>query len=168
MILNHKKALDYILDKKSDFKNITVGKIENLHQLITQSMGVSRNIRQQIVGITGTKYRPLDNQFQILEALKRMINMLNSAKANPIFKAFLAVLIISYIQPFEDGNKRTARLLGNALLLAHNYCPLSYRSIDEGDYKKAMLLFYEQNNARFFKELFVEQFKFAVHNYFQA
>jgi len=41
--------------------------------------------------------------------------------------------MISYIQPFEDGNKRTARLLGNAILLANNYCPLSYRSIDEND-----------------------------------
>ena len=74
--------------------------------------------------------------------------------------------MISYIQPFEDGNKRTARILGNAILLANNTCPLSYRSVNEADYKKAMVLFYEQNSARFFKELFTEQFKFAVENYF--
>jgi hypothetical protein len=30
------------------------------------------------------------------------------------------------------------------------------------------LLFYEQNSARYFKELFVEQFRFAVKNYFLA
>jgi fido (protein-threonine AMPylation protein) len=167
MILNHKRALDYILDNKDDFKNITVAKIENLHQLLVKDMDISRNIRQHAVGITGTKYRPLDNEFQIVEALEKMINILNKASINPIVRAFLSVLMISYIQPFEDGNKRTARLLGNALLLANNYSSLSYRSVDESEYKKAMLLFYEQNNVRFFKDLFVKQFEFAVHNYFQ-
>ena len=28
------------------------------------------------------------------------------------------MLMISYIQPFEDGNKRASRLLGNAVLLS--------------------------------------------------
>ena len=85
---------------------------------------------------------------------------------DPFAKAFAAVILLSYIQPFEDGNKRTARLLGNAVLLAHGACPLSYRSINEADYKKATLLFYEQMSARFFKELFIKQFQFAVENYF--
>ena len=53
-------------------------------------------------------------------------------------------------------------------ILAHNTCPLSYRSVNEADYKKAAILFYEQNSARLFKELFIEQFKFVVSNYFQA
>jgi len=87
---------------------------------------------------------------------------------DPFSKAIFTTLMISYIQPFEDGNKRASRLLGNAILLANNACPLSYRSINEADYKKAVIIFYEQNSARFFKELFVEQFKFAVGNYFQA
>ncbi|NCA80382.1 MAG: cell filamentation protein Fic, partial [Sphingobacteriia bacterium] len=34
------------------------------------------------------------------------------------------------------------------------------------DYKKAMLLFYEQNNLNSFKQIFMEQFAFAVSNYF--
>jgi fido (protein-threonine AMPylation protein) len=166
MILNHKKTLDYMLDSKDDFKKLTVAKIENLHKLIVKDLQVSLNIRKQAVGITGTKYKPLDNQFQIQEALEKMVKLLNDSKSPPILKAFIAVLTISYIQPFEDGNKRTARLLGNAILLAHDYCPLSYRSVNEGDYKKAMLLFYEQNSARFFKNLFIKQFKFAVDSYF--
>jgi len=32
--------------------------------------------------------------------------------------------------------------------------------------KKAMLLFYEQNNISVFKEIFMEQFRFAVKTYF--
>ena len=78
----------------------------------------------------------------------------------------LAVLLISYIQPFEDGNKRTDRIVGNAILIKNGYCPLSYRSVTPGDYKKAMVLFYEQNNISAYKKLFVEQIEFAVKNYF--
>jgi len=166
MILNHKKALDYIIDKKSNFKKLTLGKIENIHSLVVENMGIKKNIRKGMVGITGTKYRPLDNEFQIEEALEKMILVMNEKKIHPLVKSLLIILIISYIQPFEDGNKRTARLFGNAILLANNYCPLSYRSVDENDYKKAMLLFYEQNSARFFKELFIQQFEFSLNNYF--
>ena len=58
--------------------------------------------------------------------------------------------------------------MGNAVLAANNFCPLSYRSIDDIEYKKALLIFYEQNNLSYFKELFIEQFEFAVENYFKA
>ena len=87
---------------------------------------------------------------------------------DPFAKALAAVAMISYIQPFEDGNKRTGRILGNAILLAHDVCPLSYRSVDELEYKKAILLFYEQNNLSYFKKLFMEQYEFAVNTYFLA
>lgn len=81
-------------------------------------------------------------------------------------KALVTVIMISYIQPFEDGNKRCGRILANAILLANNYCPLSYRSIDESEYKKAVIVFYENNSLAYFKDLFIEQFKFTVDKYF--
>ncbi|WP_337992856.1 Fic family protein [Flavivirga sp. 57AJ16] len=81
-------------------------------------------------------------------------------------KALLALVLISYIQPFMDGNKRTARIVSNAILINYNYCPLSFRTVDSIDYKKAMLLFYEQNNISNFKNIFIEQFEFAVRTYF--
>ena len=165
MILNHKKALDYIFDKRSDFKNISLGKIENIHKLIVGDLNVKKGLREKPVGITGTRYKPLDNSHQIREAIEKMIESIN--KLNDSFsKAMLVILMVSYIQPFEDGNKRTGRILGNAILLANNICPLSLRSISESDYRKATVLFYEQNSLRFFKELFVQQFEFAVKNYF--
>ena len=165
MILNHKKTLDYILDKKSDFKKINLRKIENIQKLLVDNLGISKGIRKKLVGIAGTKYKPIDNEYQIKEALEKTVKIINNFK-EPFSKALVAILMVSYIQPFEDGNKRTARLFGNALLLAHIACPLSFRSVNEADYKKAMVLFYEQNSARFFKELFIQQFEFAVNNYF--
>lgn len=165
MILNHKKTLDYILEKKSDFKKISLRKIENIQKLLVDNLGIAKRIRKKLVGITGTRYKPLDNEYQIKEALEKSVKIINNFK-EPFSKALAAILMVSYIQPFEDGNKRTARLLGDALLLAYGACPLSFRSVNETDYKKAMVLFYEQNSARFFKELFIQQFEFAVNNYF--
>ena len=46
------------------------------------------------------------------------------------------------------------------------HCPLSFRTVDSIDYKKAMLLFYEQKNITNFKEIFIGQFEFAVNTYF--
>lgn len=165
MILNHKAALDHIFKNRKEFKKINLRKIENIHSFLIKDLNVSQGLRKKVVGITGTKYRPLDNQYQIREALEDMARAINKLK-DPFFKSLAAMLLVAYIQPFEDGNKRTSRLLGNAILLAHHICPLSFRSINEADYKKAILLFYEQNSARFFKELFIKQFKFAVENYF--
>lgn len=109
-----------------------------------------------MVGIAGTNYRPLGNRFQIRDALEQLAAMLNQT-SNTMEKALLAVLMISCIQPFEDGNKRTSRVLGSAILLADDFCPLSYRSVDEIEYKKAIILFYEQNNIGYFKQLFLDQ-----------
>lgn len=165
MILNHKKALDYIRNHQSSFKRISLKKIEEIHTILINGLGVSKNIRNSLVGITGTRYKPLDNKFQISEALGQACKTANKMDS-PFDKAVYIMLMIAYIQPFSDGNKRTSRLIGNALLLAHDVCPLSYRSIDELEYKKAVLLFYEQNNISYFKKLFLEQFEFVVGNYF--
>jgi len=87
-------------------------------------------------------------------------------KENVFEQALLALILISYIQPFVDGNKRTARIVSNAILINNKYCPISFRTVDSVDYKKAMLLFYEQNNITIFKRIFIEQYEFAVKTYF--
>ncbi len=165
MVLNHKKALDFVLKDTEYYKNLTVAKIAELHKLLVNELGVATGIRNGMVGIVGTNYKPLDNAYQIKEALKNLIDVINKTE-NPIEKALITVLMIAYIQPFEDGNKRTSRILSNAVLLANGYCPLSYRSVDEIEYKKAIILFYEQNNVSYFKKLFLEQFRQAINKYF--
>ncbi|EKD56023.1 MAG: hypothetical protein ACD_58C00317G0015 [uncultured bacterium] len=165
MILNHKNALEYIRNNVSDFKMITLRKLENIHLILTKDLNIGRGIRKTPVGIIGTVYRPLDNIFQIKEALEAACKLVNEEK-NIFAKAIVLMIMIAYIQPFEDGNKRTSRLAANAILMANNICPLSYRSVSEDEYKKAVILFYEQNNVSYFKKLFIEQFEFAVKNYF--
>ena len=165
MLLNHKAAIEYSYLYANAYKKISTKNIMELHTLLTQKMGIAKNIRKRLVRITGTNYTPPENQFLIEEYLERTTKLVNSKKS--IYeKALLTVLLLSYIQAFEDGNKRTARLTANAILMAYKLCPLSYRSIKPTDYKKAMLLFYEVNNITAFKKIFMEQYEFAVKTYF--
>lgn len=165
MLLNHKDALDFVLEVPDYLKELSVHRIEDIHSILTKELDVDRNIRRRRVGITGTNYRPLDNEFQIREALEDTCALVNG-KNNVFEKALLTLVLLSYIQAFTDGNKRTARITSNAILIANGYCPISFRTVDSIDYKKAMLMFYEQNNIAAFKKIFIDQFLFAVKTYF--
>ena len=165
MLLNHKEALKAIVERPYYFKTLSLARIEDVHSILIEELGVERNLRHRRVGISGTLYRPLEVESQIREAIDDMCALVNG-KENPYEKALLALLLIAYIQPFMDGNKRTSRLVSNALLIAHGYCPLSFRSVEAGDYRAALLLFYEQNNLSAFKRIFIDQAEFAVNEYF--
>ena len=165
MLLNHKDALDFIIEEPAYITPLKLSAIEDIHSILMKGLDVDRNIRKRRVGISGTNYRPLDNEFQIREALEDMCALVNKQE-NVFAKALLVLVLTSYIQGFADGNKRTARIISNAILMSNNYCPISFRTIDSISYKKAMLLFYEQNNITAFKKIFMEQFEFAVNTYF--
>ncbi len=94
-----------------------------------------------------------------------MVEIIKNLK-DPLEKAFTLLVLSSYLQAFEDGNKRTARIVSNSILLAHNCCPLSYRSVDSLEYKKSLLIFYEQQSFQNFKTMFITQYVFATEEYF--
>lgn len=166
MILNHKDAFNEAIQNKQRFVELRSADIEYIHSVLTKKLRISKNIRKEGVGITGTKYRPLDNELQIKEAMQKMVDLINK-KESFFEKSFLVSILIAYIQIFEDGNKRTSRMISNAILLAHNSIPLSYRIVDVEEYKKAVILFYEINNISYFKQIFINQFDDAVNNYFK-
>ena len=165
MLLNHKDALDFIIAKPDYLKPLTISRIEDIHSLLIKNLGVERDIRKRGVGVGGTDYKPLSVYQQIVDVMQQMCDLVN-ARNNVFEKALLLLILISYIQAFNDGNKRTARIISNAILMEYGYCPLSYRSVKASDYKKAMLLFYEQNNLTEFKKIFMSQYEYAVNKYF--
>jgi Fic family protein len=164
MILNHKEAFYYIRDNVAQFKTVTRKNLEELHSIMVKGLDVDFGLRLKPVGITGSTYHPLDNIHQITEAVENLAAAVSRIKT-PYAKALIALLGISYIQPFNDGNKRTSRLMANALLLSQNCAPLSYRSVEEEDYRSAILAFYELNSIIPFKKIFIDQYKFAAGNY---
>lgn len=164
MILNHKEAFTFVYVNADQFKQVTRANLEKLHSIIVKDLRVSLGLRAKAVGILGSRYRPLDNGYQIAEALDTLCAAIRRVRT-PYDKALVALLGISYIQPFEDGNKRTSRLMANALLLAHGYAPLSYRSLEEKEYRDAVLVFYELNSLIPLKNIFISQYDFAARNY---
>jgi len=166
MILNHKKAFETILNNKDSFKKLDFSDIIQLHQVLTDGL-VTSGIRSQKVRISGTRYVPLFNKHEIENILRQLIDIVNKTEFPPE-KALILSIMIAYIQPFADGNKRTSRMLSNAMLLAYDYFPLSYRSIDANEYLRSMVVFYETNNLYNFKLLYMKQLQFAINNYFQV
>lgn len=164
MILNHKNAFNFIHDNTTQFQSLNYANLEKLHAIMVKDLNVGLGFRKKPVGVVGSKYQPLDNIHQIKEAIEAL-SLAVLKVSSPYAKAMIALLGISYIQPFEDGNKRTSRLMANALLLAHGLAPLSYRSVDENEYREAMLVFYELNSLVSFKNIFVSQYDFAAKNY---
>jgi fido (protein-threonine AMPylation protein) len=164
MVLNHKKALDFTDQYKDLFTGaLKVQTIIELHKLLAEGL-FDQGIRERLVGITGSAYKPLDNKFQIEEELQRLCDIINY-KESVYEKALLAFTYICYLQPFNDGNKRTGRILANALLYAHNSFPLSLRAVSVNTYKLAILAFYELGILGNAKLVFLNQAKFASENY---
>ncbi len=164
MILNHKTAFDFVYNSPPQQETLTRAYVEEVHRLLMNGLLNDIGLRKFGVGITGSRYKPLDNQFLIEEALDDSIRTIN--KVTSVYdKALLALLSISYIQPFVDGNKRTARLVANALLLSYKAIPLSYRSVDEVMYRASLLTFYEQLSLVPVRDIFIDQYHFAAQQY---
>lgn len=144
MIINHQKAYDHILAQKNMFKTITVEQLLKIHELLVDELDVSLGLRTGPVRISGSRYVPLAHRQQLAENLERVITAINSVE-DPLHKAITSLLLISYLQPFADGNKRTARLLANALLEAYDYPPIILGGIDPTRYRRACIAFYEMN-----------------------
>lgn len=165
MILNHKQAFDFVLQNEPSFKtDLSFALIETVHQKLMSELLHDQGIRTGLVGITGSRYQPLDNQYQLRDALDALVSTVNKIN-DPFSKALTVLLGISYIQPFTDGNKRTARLLANGILLAHDCAPLSYRDVDERIYRASLLVFYERLSVMPMKNLFMNQYYFSSEHY---
>lgn len=164
MIINHKKAFDFVQKNLGLSKKIDTAFIEEVHKILVKDLNVKYGLRKGVVRITGSNYLPLGTVYQITDEIQKMCNSINNA-SSPYEKGIIALTLLSYIQPFEDGNKRTARLVANAVLLANELAPLSYRNVDEVLYKEAMLTFYETNSIYSIKKIFIEQYLFSCKNY---
>lgn len=164
MILNHKEAFDFVYNNRDVFKNLTKDNLRKVHNLVVKDLDINTGFRKSPVGISGSVYRPLDNIYQIEEAVEDLSLTLKRMETS-YDKALLTLLGISYIQPFDDGNKRVARIITDAILLSGGLAPLSYRSVDSKEYKETMLMFYEINSVTPFKKIFIEQYNFAARNY---
>jgi hypothetical protein len=160
MILNHQSAIRFVYEHRLRFAKPDVSLFEEVHTLLTTSLGVASGIRDIGVGISGSAYRPLASKQDLRHEVEQATAHLTT---QDIWSRSLAtILAISYIQPFEDGNKRTARVLANGFLYASASMPLVLGNVDPTRYRRACLAFYELGNASLMKEIMRESWKRTV------
>lgn len=141
------QKMDYIINKGKEVINDRL--ILKLHSNLTMGL-IDDEDRGKIKGVVGKKisgssYVPSDDTL----VLKKEINTLLSEikKYDCIEKAVYLHCNFAKIQPFVDGNKRTARMLENIVLMNNNLLPtVSYDNIDILKYREAILDFYETND----------------------
>lgn len=167
MLLNHKEAIEFMVDAVPE-QGITVPVVRNLHGVLMQGLLsdplAAGAIRRRIVTIEGSVYHPTHVPVLLEQMLEEIVARARLIR-NPIEGAFFLWVNLAYLQPFEDGNKRTSRLTCNLPLLLYNCAPLSFLDVEQSDYAYAMLGVYEQRSVALAVELFETTYRRSIEKY---
>jgi Fic/DOC family protein len=167
MLLNHKEAIEFTVDAVPAY-GITVPVVRNIQSLLMQGLLANSNslgaIRRTVVNITDTVYVPTQVPSLLEEMLGHIVEKARSIK-NPVEAAFFLWVNLAYLQPFEDGNKRTSRLCANLPLILSNCAPLSFLDVEATDYAMAMLGVYERLDLTLATELFEWTYRRSIPKY---
>lgn len=157
MILNHKAAIEYIVES-ADEEQITSHDVRSIHALLSENLlgdpSASGRVRTITVGVGGTTYAPLENPQLLREFFDLFIEKVNNI-ADPFEQSLFSIVHLSYLQAFEDVNKRTARIVANIPMIKENLKPLSFVEVDRAAYVSALLGVYEKNDISLIRDLYI-------------
>lgn len=147
-IINQQEAWKFTLDSAFTKPKIEITEklIKNIHWRVGKDTVVlPGQYRDGRVKIGGTEYTPPKTKQEIEELIRNFLTDFNVKNFQEDFfiKAVVIHFIIALIQPFFDGNKRTARLLMNFVLLQNNYPLFSIPVKIRKQYADAMIKGYE-------------------------
>ncbi len=167
MILNHKEAIKFI-SRSKHYPLLEAITFHSLHALLTENLLSSSKalgaLRRIPVGIMGTTYTPIDIPQVLKDEFEIFLKKLSMIK-NPFEQALFILIFIPYLQPYEDGNKRTARVACNIPLLKNNLIPISFKNIQREEYIHALKDIYEKNEILKMKNLFIKAVQFSAKEY---
>lgn len=167
MILNHKEAIQYMVD---NLESISISRTDicNVHALLADGLLIDPamvgRLRQMPAGIAFSSYRPLDDQFQIEEEFDILVSKA-SAITDPFEQSFFLLVHIPYLQAFDDINKRTSRIVSNIPLLKADLAPMSFFTMNDGDYVDGLIGIYELNNVALLREAYIDAYIESAENY---
>ncbi len=167
MILNHKDAIEFLVDESDEigFNRYT---ILNLHALLSNNLlpnpSASGRLREFGVGITNSVFTPLEIPQLISEYFDLILSKVNQIK-DPFEQAFFILVHFPYLQPFDDVNKRVSRLAANIPFNRKNLSPLSFIDVPENYYIKGMLAVYELNRTDLLKDVFIWAYERSAMRY---
>lgn len=167
MILNHRSAIELLVDQAEDvgFNRWT---FLGLHAALAENLVNDRRyegaLRTRIVRIAGTRYTPtaipqkIEEHFDLLLAKAGAI-------PDPFEQAFFVMVHLPYLQPFIDVNKRTSRLGANIPLIKENLSPLSFVGVPDRAYVEGTLGVYEMKRVELLRDVFVWAYERSAAEY---
>ena len=167
MILNHKEAIEFVVEAAEDigFNRHT---ILNLHAALADNLlpdpEAAGRLRQSAVGIQGSVFYPLEGPQRIEACFDRLLASA-AAIEDPFEQAFFALVQLPYLQPFDDVNKRVSRLAANIPLIKANLAPLSFEDVPRDLYTEAVLGVYELNRFELLRDVFVWAYERSAARY---
>ncbi len=167
MILNHKEAIQYVVD---NLDAITISRTDicNVHALLADGLLIDPamvgRLRRMPAGITYSSYKPLEDQFEIEEEFNIMVGKA-SAITDPFEQSFFLLVHIPYLQAFDDINKRTSRIAANIPLLKADLAPMSFLTMSDGDYIDGLIGIYELNSVALLREAYIDAYLASAENY---
>ncbi len=167
MIMNHKEAILFLVENVEDIELNSLT-IRNLHHLLAQDLLANPmacgNIRTIELDIGQSTYKPLNNAHQLKELFELILFKARKIE-DPFEQSFFLLVHLSYLQAFEDVNKRTSRLSCNIPFIKKNLCPLSFIDVSREDYTAGLLSIYEKNNIEPMLELYVWAYRRSSEQY---
>ena len=167
MILNHKDAIEFLVDNATDigFNRYT---ILNLHAVLANNLlpdqrAVGR-LRHIGVGIEGSVFHPLEVP-QLIEECFDQLLATAAAIADPFEQACFVMAQLPYLQPFDDVNKRVSRLAANIPFVKANLTPIAFTDVPRRLYTDAILGVYELNRVELLKDVFIWAYERSAARY---
>ena len=167
MILNHKEAIQYVVDHLGEL-TISRADVLNIHALLANGLlidpAMAGRLRRMPVNISASSYQPLDDQYQIEEEFTVLIEK-TAAIQDPFEQSFFLLVHIPYLQAFEDIDKRTSRIASNIPLLKADLAPMSFLTMDDRDYIDGLIGVYELNNVALLRDAYIDAYMASAQNY---
>lgn len=167
MILNHKDAIEFLVDAADDI-DFNRHTLLNLHALLANNLladpMAAGRLRNIAVGIEQSVFHPLETPQLIEEHFNRLM-AIAARIADPFEQAFFAMVQLPYLQPFDDVNKRVSRLAANIPLIKRNLAPLSFIDVPRQTYTQAVLGVYELKKIGLLKDVFIWAYQRSVTRY---
>lgn len=153
------EAIDFIFDFVKSERNLSIGFIKELHQLVTQHQEHTEAVdtlgkRVQVQLLKGEfkqhennpkredgrifMYCPPIHVESEMDTLLNIYDVLIKKGTNPIIISAWVHHSFTQIHPFQDGNGRIARLLASLILIKNGLLPFTVKRNDKAKYINAL------------------------------
>lgn len=158
-ILNHFEAMRFLLDN-ADTIELDVTGICTMHYLLSDALVDSAHagkVRDRGILNDYTTYIPVEDP----KRLQRLLGTV-CAKAmhieNPLEQSLFLLIHLTYLQPFIDINRRTARICANIPLIRHNFVPMTFAAVQDQQYNAAVIALLEQQDVNPLTQLYYQAY----------